>query len=225
MPFSYISIDYKTVYISLAAVLCLAAVWILLNRVGGKRVLVLMSAGLLCLGLVADGLSNINCVKLAVVGAEMPCVVLVKNGKGAVIGLCEENRLATANCLKLYNVAEVQTVVVVDGLNEGIELLDGYKVSNVVSAHDVENGGSLEVLKDVIISDAEAGFDIEYCDKYIKLIEAVTIGEAQNEECDLCIVKFPSGNVKAVKYGEIIGDAENDLSFKIFEGKDVVYCG
>ena len=225
VPFSYIPIDYKTVYISLVAVLCLVSVWILLNRVGGKRVLILMSAGLLCLGLVADSLSNINCVRLTVVDADVPSVVLVKNGKGAVIGLCEENRLATLSFLKMNSVVELETVVMTNISENAEELLDGYKVNRVVSAHDAEKGHNIEVLNGVEMANTETGFSLKHYDKIVKFIKVITISEAKKEECDLCVVKFPSGNIKAFKNGEVIGDAENELSFKISKGKDVVCCG
>lgn len=226
VPFSYVPIDYKTVYISLAAVLCLAAVWILLNKVGGKRCLALMSAGLLILGLVSNSLSNINSVRLTVVEAHITGVVLVKNGKCAVIGLCVENRQAVLNTLKLNSVTEVETVVSFDG-NEGSaqEMLAGYRVNRVLSTVGLTKGYQTDVLNNVTLSANDKGFDIKCFDKNIRFVTAETISEALKADCDLCLVKFPSGNIRAVKNGRVLDGAEDGLSFKIREGKDVVYCG
>lgn len=226
VPFSYSPVDYKAVYISLAAVLCLAAVWVLLNCPGGKRSLALLSAALLVLGLVANSISNVNSLKLTVIRSDTLSVVLVKNGKAAVIGFCEQNQQAVLNTFKLNSVLEVETVIT-DGENDynKEDVLDGFKVDRVLPTVDLIDGYQTDILKGVSLLPTERGFDIEYTDKLIRFITAETIYEALKEECDLLIVKFPSGNIKVIKNSSVVSGEESIFAFKIREGKDVVYCG
>lgn len=227
IPFSYTAVDYKTVYIALAAVLCLAAVWILLNQVGGKRCFAIMSVGLLVLGLVANSVSNINSLQLTVIRNDTASIILVKNGKAAVIGLCEQNRQAVLNVFKLNSVLEVETVISVDENNSRAieEIRDGFKVDRVLQVTDLVDGYQTDVLKGVSLLSTGEGFEIEYADKLIRFITADTLYEAMNQECDLLITRFSSGNIKVIRNGAVASDEENTLVFKIRKGKDVVRCG
>lgn len=231
IPFSYIPVDYKMVYLWLGGTLGLIAVWILLGQIGGKRVVSFMSVTLLVLVIVGGSLSNINSVKITVLNTETQCLVLTKNRKCMVFGLNGENRAALETQLKLYEINQIEAVFVTD-LEESLSTVESLRQNYTVNAvlaidgDSVTPGDKCEPISGVAVTLIEKDkLQIDFLDKTVVLMKADSFDEIVAVPADVRFAEFNSGSRKAVlNGGEVITlDGEWAVTFK--EGKDMIFNG
>ena len=114
IPMSYVPVDSGKVLLCVGAVLCIFAVWILLNCIGGTRMVVSMSLSLLVLTLVGSALGNMNRVKFTVLKADDTCVVISKGSNCVVVGFDgnEDDYYALKSHLKINGIRNIEAVYV-----------------------------------------------------------------------------------------------------------------